>query len=441
MGGSGDTRRRRRRRRNASGVALFIAVVAVAGDTFLPAALRLPAGVAAWTAGLLIWPDVASRTRRQALVLIAIGVTGMVMGAFYGQSAHVSRALAGNAGLIAMLAAVSFLKLIALPPGGEDQPPPTGRPAVLSTLVGLHLFGAVVNLSAVFIMAQRMASDGRIDLRQVRLLTRGFSAGAFWSPFFAAMAAALTFAPGARLGPLVLAGLPLAAASLTFTGVELVRARERPETFAGYPMNWGSLWLPGVLALIILGLHAIRPDLSILGVIALIAPTLSFTVLWLRRQGAPATFGAQIVRGLPLMANELALFLAAGVMAAGLESLLLLAGGWTPFGHFGGAQAGLVLCTMVALAIVGVHPVIGIALFATLLAPLSPDPTLLAMTFLAGWAIGVSVSPLGGMNLAIQGAYGVRGTEILRQNAVYGAVMTAIASAAFMLYTTVFGIG
>jgi len=422
-------------------VALFIAVAAVAGDTFLSVPLRLPAGIAAWVAGALLWPDVASRTQRQSVLLILIGVGGMAAGALYGQSAHATRAVAGNAGLIAMLAAVSFLRLIAMPPGAEQQPAPTGRRAVISTLIGLHLFGAVVNLSAVFIMAQRMADDGRLNLRQVRLLTRGFSAGAFWSPFYAAMAAALTFAPRARLGALVLAGIPLAAASLAFTGIELVRARERPETFAGYPMNWGSLWLPGVLALIILALHQLEPDLSILGVIALVAPLLSFVVLALRRQSAPSTFGVQVVGGLPLMANELALFLAAGVMAAGLESLLLLAGGWTPFAHFGGVQASLVLCTMVLLAVIGVHPVIGIALFATLLAPISPDPTLLAMTFLAAWAIGVSVSPLGGMNLAIQGAYGVRGTEILRQNAVYGVVMTAITSCAFVAYTAVFGIG
>ncbi|MES9847862.1 MAG: hypothetical protein ABW145_05675, partial [Candidatus Thiodiazotropha sp.] len=40
-----------------------------------------------------------------------------------------------------------------------------------------------------------------------------------------------------------------------------------------------------------------------------------------------------------------------------------------------------------------VHPVINIAALGTLLAPLQPDGTLLAMTFLSAWAVGVACSP------------------------------------------------
>jgi len=78
--------------------------------------------------------------------------------------------------------------------------------------------------------------------------------------------------------------------------------------------------------------------------------------------------------------------------------------------------------------------VIGVAAAAAVVAPLDPDPSLLASCFLAAWGIGVAVSPLSALNLALQGAYALQPLQILRWNLPYAAIMIAVAAGLFMLH-------
>ena len=392
----------------------------------------LAAGLPAWLAGVILWRDVPRRVRIQAGVLLAVGGLGLVVGFVAEGTVDWHTALAGNALLIAMLGAVSFLRLIAVPPTAESADVPQGKRSLFTTLAGVHLFGSVVNLPTVFIMARRM-SDGRtLSRQQAVTLVRGFGSAAFWSPFFAAMAAALTYAPGARLPMLLAFGVPLALVALlvTFRDVTALDAG----AFVGYPINFSSLWLPGLLALAILLAHSWRPSLSVLGLIALLAPTVTAAALAVSDRRPARTLADHIRHGLPAMRGELVLFLSAGVMAAGLMSLVTVTGLSLPFEQFGGLQAGLLLTVLVGLAIVGVHPVIGVAAAAAVVAPLDPNPSLLASCFLAAWGIGVAVSPLSALNLALQGAYSLRPLQILRWNGPYAAVMIAVAAGLFMLH-------
>ncbi|MCG8125649.1 MAG: hypothetical protein N0E55_17070, partial [Candidatus Thiodiazotropha taylori] len=240
--------------------------------------------------------------------------------------------MSGNALLLSMLAAVSFLRLITRPDTQAGERLPSGKRAVWSTLLGVHLFGAVINLSSVFIMGDRISRKGRLNQAQTVILTRGFTAAAFWSPFFAAMAAALTYAPGASLPQIWLMGIPLAVAALLFTALGC----QRNQQFTGYPMHPQALLLPGVLAICVLLLHQWHSDWHILGIIALLAPGLSLAVLFLRHPQPRSRALKHITTDLPGMQNELTLFLAAGVMAAGLNAVFAVFGGWLPFSQFSG---------------------------------------------------------------------------------------------------------
>ncbi len=430
---------RKHQRQRLAGLSLFATIACIGGGTVVGVDAAIPAGVTAWLAGLLVWPETNRRARYQAVVLMAVGCLAAAGAIALDGTVAVTAVLTTNAALIAMLAAVGFLRLITSPVAGGDQAaPPRGSHALVKTLVGVHLFGAVVNLSTVFIMAARMTGEtGRMTTDQLRVLTRGFAAAAFWSPFFAAMAAALTFAPGAHLPSLVATGGIAAVLGLGLSAWSLTR--HGGEAFVGYPMNWASLWLPFLLAAIVLAVHTVRPSVSILGLIAVTAPTLSLVVMRYRGESATARMRRHIVTRLPGLANELWLFLAASVIATGLAALVRALPAWLPFQQFQGPQAALTLLVMVAAAMIGVHPVVGIAVTASILAPLDPDPTLLAMTFLAAWAIGVMASPFGGMNLALQGAYDLTPKDILRANGVYAIWLLAIAAttlngyAAFLL--------
>jgi len=425
-------------RRSVAGVCLFGVIVLGALSELHGSVWELSAAVPAWVAAMLLLPEIQGRTRNQSLVLLIVGLSGLAWGWSQGVPPAWSRVFGSNATIIAMLAAVNFLRLITAPGADDTGRPPSGRRAVRSTLAGVHLLGAVGNLSTVHIMAPRMIRVGGLQRQQAVVLSRGVAAAALWSPFFAAMPAALTYAPGAQLSHLSAVGLPLALLGLVITTREVERAGA--EGFTGYPMRLGSLWLPALLALAVLAVHGVRPDVSVLGIIAALAPTVTALTLTLRREPAVRRMLGQITGGLPLMASELALFLSAGVLAAGLQSLIAAFGGQLPIDTFGGVHAALLLAVLVVLAAAGVHPVIGVAAASSLLAPTAPDNDLLAITFLGAWSIGVAVSPLSALTMGIQAAYGIRAMEILRWNARYALVMVAATGAALWLYARVVGV-
>jgi len=419
------------RRTMLAGILLALMIAA----SVAPGVPLLPAGALAWSAALLLSDRLSRRQRLQSIWLIGLGIAGIAWGALQGGSINLTQILAGNQGLVSLLAAVSFLRLVARPEAAFDAaPPPRGQRALWRTLIGVHLFGAVINLSTVVILGDRMATRGRLGKRRALALSRGFAAAAFWSPFFSAMAAALIYAPGAQLGVVIVAGLPMAALSLWLTAREIdLDNPRRGAPFIGYPMNFAALWIPGLLVAIVLIVHGLVPRWSILAIIALSAPALSTVILVAReRRGAWPLLRAHVETGLASVVNELTLFLAAGVLAAGLISLTGQFNGWLPFDRFGPPQAGLLLTFMVGIAALGVHPVISIAVCGVWLAPLHPDPNLLAITLLMAWAIGVPANPLSGLHLMMQGRYGIDGYAFLRWNAGY--VLKCLGAAVALLY-------
>ena len=424
-----------KQRRALAGWLLLAAIGFAVAQTLSPAVPKTVTGLLTWAAGLLLWPEIPSRTRRQVIILACIGLAGIAWGLSLGQTPDWPMILHGNALLLGMLAAVSFLRLITRPGTETHEHLPSGRRAVWSTLLGVHLFGAVINLSSVFIMGDRIGRDGRLGKAQTVILTRGFTAAAFWSPFFAAMAAAMTYAPGASLPQLWMMGIPLAATGLLITALGC----QRNADFTGYPMHAAALALPGLLALAVLILHEWKRDWHILGIICLLAPTLSVAVLFVRDAAPLERLRQHISTDLPGMRNELSLFLAAGIMAAGLNAVFAGFGGWLPFTGFGGGEASLTLLFMFVTSLLGVHPVINIAALGTLLAPLQPDGTLLAMTFLCAWAIGVASSPYSGINLAMHGRYGQETLDSLKWNGLYSLVMLLLSIGVLNLYAAYFG--
>lgn len=419
-------------RRDALAGCLLTLMIAA---SIMPGASLLPAGILGWSAALLLSYRLGQRQRIQTGWLIGLGVAGIVWGALHGVPLNPSQILAGNQGLVSLLAAVSFLRLVTCPDAATpDAVPPQGRKALWRTLIGVHLFGAVINLSTVVILGDRMTAYGRLGKRQALVLSRGFAAAAFWSPFFSAMAAALTYAPGAKLGIVILAGLPMAALSLWLTTREI--GPDHPHfdaPFIGYPMNFSALWIPGLLVVIVLTLHALIAHWSILAIIALSAPLLTAAILLARESwNAGASLRVHVMQGLASMVNELALFLAAAVLAAGLTSLTYTMSGWLPFDHFGPLQASLLLTVMVGIATLGVHPVISIAVSGVWLAPLHAEPNLLAITLLMAWAIGVPANPLSGLHLMMQGRYGIDGYVFLYWNRFY--VLKCLGAGTTLLY-------
>jgi len=390
----------------------------------VPAVPVWPGGLCAWVALLLLLRDTAAHQRWVMAIMLAVGAAGLACARLHGQAVSWSAPLTANQELLAMLAAVTFLRLVT--PLSRAHGTTRGYPSFVRTLLSTHLFSAVINISALVIVGTHLARKGQADRLSLMLLSRGFSAAAYWSPFFAAMATALTYAPGSSLGMLVACGLPLAGTALLLTLLELRRDPDMAH-FSGYPVGIRSLWVPALLAGLVLTLHELLPDAGILTIIAVGALLLS-TLLTLARRGVRRgirLLHMHVCTTLPTLGGELALFLAAGVLAVGLQAII--GSGLLPLPvpqSFGVAHAAGTLLAMLFAALVGVHPLICIAVTSALLLPTGMvPPNLLGALFLAGWALGVALSPFSGTHFTLHGRFGANIYAFPRWNLRYIVLM------------------
>lgn len=373
----------------------------------------------------------------QIVILLSLGSLGFVWAAIHGHSINLNHVLTKNHLLLTMIISVSFLRLVSLPDASKDEVLPKGPRAYLRTMLGLHLFGSVINISTVLIILDKLCVKRQLTLQTGKLASRAFSACAFWSPLFAAMGIALTYAPGAEVLKIISVGIPLAVCSLIYIYLSgRYSDPQRLKNFEGYPMGFGNLWLPLVLAVGVLILHQIYPGTSVLVFNSLLSPLLAIAVLSVRRGLVTMvrSINRHINQNLPTMYGEVTLFLAAGVLAVGLGQFLATFENWIPYSQFNAFTASMTLLVIVGFAIMGIHPIISVSTVAIMLEPIHAESTLLAIMFLMSWAIGVSCSPLSGLHVLIQGRYGISAWKISKSNIFYGSFMLCVSIITLHIY-------
>ena len=401
-------------RRTVGGVLVLIMMLgAICGgllELFAPNKLLLFAGCAGWLAGLLLVSDVSRTLQIQVALLVTIGVLLMWFAAREGAEPDYHATLTANVGLLTMVTAVGFLRMVAMPANEKRIKLPVGRSAYTQTLLSTSLFGSVINISAPIIIADRIDEQRPMLRFTSQSITRVFSGCASWSPFFAGMAVVLTYIKDAQLVWIMLAGLPFAAVGLIMVYSEaLLRYHKEVSEFVGYPMRLANLWVPILLALSVALFTWVIPDLSILMVIALSALLLTVLTL-LKREGVTGSckqLQDHIANRLPRTVNELVLFLAAGTLASGIAAMLQTGILQNPITTFDAISAIQLFGLMVVVAAMGIHPVILISGFTPLILTVEPNPNLLALTYLFAWSLGTCASPLSGTHLVFQGRYGI----------------------------------
>lgn len=392
-----------------------------------------------WLATALLWVDIPRRTRRQAGVLAALGLGLLVLArAWHGARVDWPGILDGNTYVVAMLVGVSFIGLIGNR-RGRSRPPGkalTGTRGMLGTWLGVHLLGSILNLSTVFMVGDRLERRAPLSTPQLLGLNRGLSSAALWSPFFASMGVVMTLAPAMHYATILAFGLPLALVSGMLTVGELSRRFELADT-AGFSLSPRSLLMPvSMAALVMLFHYLLTPSLSIVSIITFLLPGVA--LLTNLPRGARWTLHRvhqhTLIR-LPAMRGEISLFLCAGLLTQGLSSFITAATGstWTLFAHFGPLEAVASFLAIVISAVAGLHPIIGVSVLASMLDLDAGRQTLFAFVALASWAVGTSVGPLSGINLSLQGRYGVSGTQMMRQNLGYAAIMTLLVVGAIVV--------
>jgi len=389
------------------------------------------AGISGWLAGILLFVDASRMLKVQVAVLITLG-TGMITYAVSRQAIiDTSAVISANTGLLSMIAAVGFLRLVVMPETSEKSKLPVGPRAFLQTLIGLSVSSSIINISAPILISDRIHQARPLQRFTTQTFVRIFCGVSSWSPFFGAMAVVLTYVEAAKLSSIIAAGLPFTLIGFILVYLEArFRYRDEVATFVGYPTHLSALRIPAFLILLVTLLAWALPDTAILVVISFSALIVTSGVL-LGRSGLKNSIQIltqHVILGLPKIVNELTLFLAAGVLAVGISALINQGVLANPFSEFTSFTAVKLLAIMLFFAAMGIHPVIMISGFSPMILTLNPDPNLLATTYLFAWHLGTCSSPLSGTNLVFQGRYGIPGWKTAIWNWPYAIVMLFVAA-------------
>lgn len=390
-----------------------------------------PAGLCAWLTAAWLAGSIARFQKFQVAVMGGVGVAGLLSGVPRGDYGAWPQVLEGNQAILAMLASVSFLRLVARSGAQVAERLPRGPGAIAPTLLAVHLFGAIINISATFVVGQRIAVDGSLTPLQAKVVSRAFVAAACWSPLFASMAVALHYVPGVTVLQVVKLNLLLATCLLAFAAWDLRRDAGAGE-FIGFPLHREALAAPLTLSALVLVLYGTVASWSVLTIIV----TAAFACVALLRLRAPWAETRRLLwhhidKELPRMGGEFALFIGATLLASGIGTFV--AGhpqDWVINPATATAAIPL-LCLLVAVTLCGIHPVISVATMASLFPAQLAAPNVLAAVVLMAWSVTLGTSPVSGTTLAMQGRFGMPSTHFLRWN--FGFSVFGLASGCALL--------
>lgn len=399
-----------------------IAAIAVPGASFVGGCLAAVALVL----GLVI---ATARQRIVAFILIGVGLASLAAAWAIGARPTVVALFSLNQDLIGMLAAVSFLGVIAKA-APALEPRLRGAAAVWRTAGLIHFTGAVINMSIIPIVGDHLRrKDGTLHPADVTLLSRGYATAAFWSPLWAGAAAALVFAPTANFAVIIPLGLALALATLAVSMVTVFRSlgADLPG-YRGYALSFELLRVPLVLMIAVIAVHLVFPGSPVPRIVTLASVVITALVLVFRDSGSALRhFARQARDGLPALRGEVTLFASAGVLAVGVGALLAAAHVSLPLPEYDVGIAWLSILVMVLVSLVGVHPVISIGIIAAICAPLHPQGSLFAFAAMIGWGAAAAIGPISGLQLYLSGRYGVEPLATTRRNAPYVLVVLVLA--------------
>jgi hypothetical protein len=413
---------------------LLSGVIAAVGISVAIPEATLVAGVLALCCFMIGLALVGRTQRIVAAVLVGIGIGSLVLGVLLGGEVRGTDLLSVNQDLIGMLAAVSFLRLIA--PRTHLVPARLrGRAAIFRTAVATHVLGAVLNLGAIGIVGDHLRGRGSLTMADATLISRSYSAGAFWSPFWGTAAAAAVLAPGANPLILLLVGVPTALVAICLCIWDVSREwGGRLAAYRGYSLSASLLRMPVALVLLVVVAHQLFPTVLVSRIVLLSALGVTVAGLLLREwSGLVRTVARHARHELPGLRGEVTLFVSAGILGAGLRVLFPVLNLDLPLPAFTVPVAWGSMVVIVLLAVLGVHPVVSVAVVAALVHQLHPDPTLFVLAVSIGWGLATSVGPITGLTLFMNGRYGIDTMALTRRNLAYVAVILPVAWLALML--------
>ncbi|WP_372832347.1 hypothetical protein [Pontibacterium sp.] len=179
----------------------------------------------------------------------------------------------------------------------------------------------------------------------------------------------------------------------------------------------------------------IYPDLPTITVVSSLAVLVPFIVISLQSgitSGGKKLIG-HVTGKLADARAEVSLFLSAGLLAGGVKACIGVGLITLPVTGTDATVAAAVMWAIVVLAILGIHQLALVAIFAGLLADVTTTPTLMAVSYVLATALSMSGSTFSGLSFILQARFHSSAREILKANLPYTVLMLLAGTAALYL--------
>lgn len=424
-----------------------------------------PAGAARWFTGfaaalflLLEHRRIPPGIRRVALVVGGVSVLLLPFSA--SPATQLMRGIGIGALMVSLISAVSLLARAAL----ENPQIHIITQHLLATPVrtrylwfsaAAQALGGLLGMAGMNLLLQ-MAGRAKVDAQDERLamfaaIMRSFSAATLWSPMVSNLTILIALYPGITWFTVAPLMLVLSAGAIAIgTALDSWRRRGRdaaPVFPAPAASLHAALWpmvaaMGGFLGAVLLLAQWL--EIAVVGAIVILVPLAALVLQATQIRGgnrlgqAAARVRADVL-ALPMLAGEVALFMAAGcggtIIAAAIPAPLTAALG-NLLSHSAILACLALMLVIIALGFLAVHPVLSTVLVASSLPPqvLHLPPVVHLAAILSGWAISTCSTPFSMMALMASRYSGLSIYAVTtRLNRMYGLVCLIIASIALGL--------
>ncbi|MBN0987374.1 hypothetical protein [Amphritea pacifica] len=409
-----------------AGITVLMMCLLTLTNTVLPLGLAGVATLLCWIYIVIEAPRLKPKQRKQIVMLFVAGIAAALLAWSQGSDMSLQPLFGAHLKLAMLLTAISFIGM-ASNVGCEVSKP--GLRSFVTTLLGMHFFSSVANFSSVIVVGDQIKKHEGIDQLSQLVLSRGFGMAVLWSPFLSILPLVLEQVPGVELSQIYPFSIAIATAGLFLSSLEArVRATTALQSYAGFPLKRETLAMPFALIGMILLLSWQQPQLPTVFLVSLLSIIVPVSLLTLRTGIARSTekMSQHITAKLSESRAEISLFMAAGVLAAGVKACIGVGLISLPFTETNAGVASLVLMMIVGLAYLGIHQLALVAIFAGLLADITTTPNLMAISYILGTALAMSGSTFSGLNFIMKSRFHATDSEIIRNQLPYNLVMIAV---------------
>ena len=161
-----------------SGLLIFFSFLTTLYAYFFDEKSLIVAGVFAWISFLILFPSI--KNKKILIILLILSFVAFFISYLNGFKIDFIKVFTVNQYLLTLLIAVGFLRLIATPKKEKTSQLPKGKKSFIKTYLSVHLFGSVINISSLILVADKMFKKAPLSNAQVVLLTRAFASDAYW---------------------------------------------------------------------------------------------------------------------------------------------------------------------------------------------------------------------------------------------------------------------